>query len=85
VKQEAGGELLAHGGARFARSLIRTGLIDEYRLIVHPVILGNGLRIFPEPLRFELADATTFKTGAIAKLLRPASRVAPVEAELRKG
>ena len=45
LKQErSAGYLLAHGGARFARSLVETGLIDEYRLIIHPVILGaaNG-------------------------------------------
>src|SRR5205085_9880721 len=41
LKQErADGYLLAHGGARFARSLVQTGLIDEYRLVVHPVVLG---------------------------------------------
>src|SRR5215208_4208418 len=37
LKQErSGGYLLAHGGARFARSLVETGLIDEYRLVIHP-------------------------------------------------
>jgi hypothetical protein len=41
LKQErSSGYLLAHGGARFARSLVETGLIDEYRLAIHPVILG---------------------------------------------
>jgi dihydrofolate reductase len=43
LKQErSGGYLLAHGGARFARSLVETGLIDEYRLLIHPTILGAG-------------------------------------------
>jgi riboflavin biosynthesis pyrimidine reductase len=37
--------LLAHGGVRFARSLVETGLIDEYRLVVHPVVLGAGERL----------------------------------------
>jgi len=36
------GCLLAHGGVRFARSLVETGLIDEYRLVVHPAVLGAG-------------------------------------------
>jgi dihydrofolate reductase len=44
LKQER--YLLAHGGARFARSLVQTGLIDEYRLLIHPVVLGAGERIF---------------------------------------
>jgi dihydrofolate reductase len=48
LKQERlGGYLLALGGVRFARSLVETGLIDEYRLVVHPVVLGAGERILP--------------------------------------
>src|SRR4029077_9089407 len=51
LKQErSGGYLLAQGGARFARSLGATGLIDEYRLVVHPVVLGEGERLFDTPL-----------------------------------
>ena len=44
LKQErSDGYLLAHGGARLARSLVDTGLIDEYRLLVHVVALAGGL------------------------------------------
>src|SRR5262249_14605039 len=46
LKQQAGKDILAHGGAGFARSLVRLGLIDEYRLLVHPVVLGQGLPLF---------------------------------------
>src|SRR3954465_15546883 len=54
LKQErSGGYLLAHGGIRFARSLVETGLIDEYRLVVHPVVLGAGERLFSAPLAIE--------------------------------
>jgi riboflavin biosynthesis pyrimidine reductase len=43
LKQEpSDGYLLAHGGARFARSLVETGLIDEFRLVIHPVVLCAG-------------------------------------------
>ena len=38
-RERSDGYLLAHGGARFARSPVETGLIDEYRLVVHPVVL----------------------------------------------
>ena len=41
-RERSDGYLLAHGGARFARSLVETGLIDEYRLLIHPAILGAG-------------------------------------------
>jgi dihydrofolate reductase len=74
LKRETGNDLLAHGGATFARSLVEAGLVDIYRLIVHPVVLGEGRRIFPardEPRRFRLADIRTFKTGVVAKTLIP--------------
>ena len=67
LKQErSGGYLLAHGGARFARSLVETGLIDEYRLVVHPVVLGTGERLFNAPLTIEPMSTTTFSRGAVA-------------------
>jgi len=67
LKQErSDGCLLAHGGARFARSLVATGLIDEYRLLIHPVVLGAGERIFHAPLTIEPASTTVFNGGAVA-------------------
>jgi dihydrofolate reductase len=45
--ERAGGYLLAHGDVRVARSLVSTGLIDEYRLLVHPAVLGAAGRSFP--------------------------------------
>ena len=67
LKQErSGGYLLAHGGARFARSLVETSLVDEYRLAVHPVVLGAGERLFPAPLAIEPASTTVFSGGAVA-------------------
>jgi dihydrofolate reductase len=46
MKQEPGKHILVHGGAGFAHSLARLGLIDEYHLVVHPVVLGKGLPLF---------------------------------------
>jgi dihydrofolate reductase len=67
LKQEqTSGYLLAHGGARFARSLVETGLIDEYRLVVHPVVLGAGERLFTAPLTLEPISTTAFSGGAVA-------------------
>jgi dihydrofolate reductase len=66
LKQENdGGYLLAQGGVRFARSLVETGLIDEYRLVVHPVILGTGERLFTTPLSIEPVSTTAFSRGAV--------------------
>jgi dihydrofolate reductase len=67
LKQErSDGYLLAQGGVRFARSLVETGLIDEYRLVVHPVVLGAGERIFLAPRTIEPVSTTVFSGGAVA-------------------
>jgi dihydrofolate reductase len=65
-EERSGGYLLAHGGARFARSLVATGLIDEYRLLVHPAVLGAGERLFDAPLALEPGTTTAFSGGAVA-------------------
>src|SRR5258706_2405383 len=69
-EQDAPGYLLAHGGASFVRSLCQTSLIDEIRLLVHPVVLGEGERIFPKPMNLKTVATTTFSGGAVAHVLR---------------
>ena len=68
-------DALAWGGAAFAQSLTRLGLVDEYRLTLQPVALGDGLPLFnglAPPLRLELVDAQTYNTGAALHVYRPA-------------
>jgi dihydrofolate reductase len=75
LKEEPGDDIFAHGGAGFARSLVASGLIDEYQLMVHPVALGRGLAIFselPKPLRLALVSTTRFAGGAVAHVFRRA-------------
>jgi dihydrofolate reductase len=77
LKNQSGGFILAHGGAGFARSLVKSGLIDEYRLLVHPVVLGRGETIFSglkRPLDFQLVSSDRFKKGAIGLVYRPIKR-----------
>jgi dihydrofolate reductase len=64
--ERSGGYLLAHGGVRFAQSLVETGLIDEYRLAIHPVILGAGAPLFRTPLTIEPVSTTVFSGGIVA-------------------
>jgi hypothetical protein len=69
------GSTPAGGGAAFAQSLSRLGLVDEYRLVLQPVALGDGLPLFKDlsaPIRLELIDAQTYKTGAALHVYRPA-------------
>jgi dihydrofolate reductase/uncharacterized protein YndB with AHSA1/START domain len=70
--ERIGGYLLAHGGARFARSLVSTGLIDEYRLLGHPAVPGDGKPIFPGRMDFEPVSTTAFSSGAVAHVCRGA-------------
>ena len=70
-QEHADGYLLALGGARFVRSLVGDGLIDEYRLAVHPVVLGGGERIFPVPLTLEPISTTAFSGGAVGHVFTP--------------
>ncbi len=46
LKDQAGGDIIAYGGASFVSALIQHGLIDEYHLFVNPVALGKGMPIF---------------------------------------
>lgn len=76
LKHLPGRDLLAHGGAGFARSLVRLGLVDEYRLMVHPVVLGEGLARFKPldeaPRELKLVGRTEFPAGAVAMVYQPA-------------
>jgi dihydrofolate reductase len=70
LKAEPGKPIVAIGGAGFMRSLIETGLIEEYHLAIHPVALGSGLPIFTGlsiPLYLKLVDVKAFPGGVIAK------------------
>jgi dihydrofolate reductase len=76
LKREPGKDMLAWGGAAFAQSLSRAGLVDEYRLILQPVALGDGLPLFKDldaPLRLQLVDAATYSTGAALHIYRSAA------------
>ena len=66
LKHEAGKDLLAHGGPGFAQSLAKLGAIDEYRLVVHPAVLGGGLRLFEDAMDLKFASARSFPAGAVA-------------------
>lgn len=75
LKEQPGNYILAHGGARFAQSLAAAGLVDEYRLVVHPVVLGRGLPLFSElrsPADLRLVSVTPFASGAMAAVYQPA-------------
>jgi dihydrofolate reductase len=74
LKAEPGGVILVHGGAKFVDSLIHDGLIDEYRLVIHPVVIGTGTSLFSAlraPLRLDVVETRTFPSGTAIQVCRP--------------
>jgi dihydrofolate reductase len=69
IKAQDGGDISVSGSATTVRWLLREGLLDELILLVHPIVVGDGLaRLFPpnEPrLPLELLSAQTFKSGVL--------------------
>ena len=66
LKEQAGKDILVHGGSELVRALSKLGLIDVYRVVVHPVALGSGSPLFGGPVDLTLVDSTAFATGAVA-------------------
>ena len=71
IKQQPGKDLGVPGGIRTAQTFVRLGLIDEYVLIVHPVAIGNGKRVFTNKVSLELVSAKTYKSGVMRICYRP--------------
>jgi dihydrofolate reductase len=77
LKAEPGGEILAHGGTQFVRSLIRLGLVDQYRLWLLPAAAGQGAPLFTglaHPLKLRLMESTAFPSGTLKLVYSPADR-----------
>jgi dihydrofolate reductase len=74
LKERPGGELQVHGSCELARSLHEAGLVDEYRLLVFPVCVGAGKRLFTgsaPATGFTLVASRTTSTGAVHSALTP--------------
>ena len=74
LKVGDGKPINALGGASFASSLIAAHLVDVFRLVVHPIVLGRGLPIFAgleNPVHLKLEDLKQFDTGVVVKTYRP--------------
>ena len=74
LKDQPGGEIIAWGGAGFAQSLARAGLIDQYAIVVQPVVYGGGEPIFhdlPDALHLRLLGSTTYSSGTMLQQYEP--------------
>ena len=77
LKGRPGGELQVHGSGALIRSLLAADLVDELSLLVFPVIVGQGTRLFPDDgpdLALELVESRPFPTGITLQTYRPAGR-----------
>lgn len=74
LKQEPGMNILVYGSATLVQTLVKHNLIDEYRLLVYPVVLGEGRRLFDEgtTASLQLVEAKPFESGVVALIYRPA-------------
>jgi dihydrofolate reductase len=75
LKQQPGQNIGITGSATLVRTLLRDGLLDELRLLVHPIVVGSGKRLFDDiggrvPLK--LVESRTFGTGVLALTYVPA-------------
>jgi dihydrofolate reductase len=74
IKAEPGPYVIVWGGSGLAGALVAANLIDEYRLLVQPMVLGRGQGLFdqlPESRHLELIEATPFPDGVVVHVYRP--------------
>ncbi|MFC4149648.1 dihydrofolate reductase family protein [Micromonospora mangrovi] len=75
LKARPGGDIAVLGSGELVRTLGRQGLIDEYVLLIHPLVLGGGRRLFPDgdsPAPLRLVDSVVSTTGVLVATYRPA-------------
>lgn len=74
LKKKPGQNILVAGSGKLVQTLMQNNLVDEYKFMLHPVILGSGKRLFTggtEKYKLKLLDAKSFKTGIVALHYKP--------------
>jgi dihydrofolate reductase len=77
LKAQPGGELQVHGSGALVRSLLAAELVDEMNLLIVPVVVGQGTRLFPDAgpdAALELLGSRTTASGVTIQVYRPAGR-----------
>lgn len=80
LKQQPGKTIGITGSGELVRTLLRDGLLDELNLLVHPIVVGRGKRLFPDgfdQVPLELVSSETFPTGVLALTYRRAADESP--------
>jgi dihydrofolate reductase len=73
LKQQDGKDITVHGSATLVQTLMQNDLVDRYRLLVYPVIVGKGKRLFHEgiPASLKLLESRSFTSGVAALVYEP--------------
>ena len=76
LKQQPGHDILIYGSGELVHTLMQHDLIDEYRLMVYPVVLGSGKRLFRDGINttLRLVETRTFSSGVVVLSYRPAEK-----------
>ena len=77
LKAKPGGELQVHGSGALTRWLLDHDLVDEMNLLICPVVVGQGTRLFPDAgpdIALELVHSRSFPKGITVQVYRPAGR-----------
>jgi dihydrofolate reductase len=75
LKEQDGADIVILGSGELIRSLMAHGLIDRFRLLIHPLVLGTGIRLFNDETtlsKFRLVDSKPTTTGVIITTYEPA-------------
>jgi dihydrofolate reductase len=73
LKQQDGKDIAVHGSATLVQTLMQHDLVDRYRLLVYPVVVGKGKRLFKEgiPATLKLLESQSFSSGVVALVYEP--------------
>ena len=73
LKQQDGRDIVVHGSATLVQTLMEHDLVDHYRLLIYPVVLGQGKRLFREgiPATLKLLGSRAFSSGVVALVYQP--------------
>jgi dihydrofolate reductase len=73
LKQEDGPDIVVHGSGKLIQTLMQNDLVDTYRLLVYPLVLGKGQRLFEDGTKtnLKLVDSRTFSSGVVALVYQP--------------
>lgn len=73
IKQQAGQDIVVHGSATLVQTLMQHDLVDRYRLLVYPLVLGNGKRLFRDgtTATLSLVETRSFSSGVVALIYEP--------------